>query len=807
MAERIDRTSQPSAAVFKPVARERVFELSPKVPSNPPVFRAWVANRLLGENLRAALSPVFEKAQKTEPTPFARYMSETRDTLKTIKARPYKEILLALPQRAPEAAAIRESQSVTALISGDLAPVKSKLQLNPKLEAQRAVSRFKAEVDSLVPLSIAAPKLRELSHPRLESKPADFRPLPEFKAPDFKTMLPELKSNRFDNSKPDFKMVDVKPMLADIKSIRFNIKTPVQPEVKNPPIEVDFKPMLPEFKTIVSRFDFRAPDFKPDLKKIDFKAFKIKPMLSEIKTNLTRFDFKGLDVKPVQPEVKAPSPQPKVVPLVRPQNAQREVFSGNEVRPSLRPLADNAVKVAVTLPQPSATAATLNTNRPVLIRTESTTSGLSKQTSTSNEARTLVEKSSQTVTRSAPPGLSQPAGGNPARLTFSSPTTVRGDLTNKSTPAEPLVALKVGPKAPLQLQSKGPAPTTSANEAQKTEKREAEEPAARPASLEQKLRTSSSEPLRSQAAKATHRALEGKEEPATSEERPALAVAPIQALQREEKADEKEDKESSRSVLSGGMGGQAPIAPIQSFHQDERSGGSSPNFAPPRQGGSERRPPEQPRQHGEDALAAKARAHTQAAQLSAGQMAQHQDLSQKQQDQDKRVERNSEEHRDSKSVEAKKDAAGGSSKSGRGTESEQARRQQAQQQRQQNSSGKADQSGRPRYVTRPQDADEPQDITSAEGKNARNCCAKCGYVLGGSADLACPVCTTEQPDLALRIFTQYRQQGAHWITCADTLAVSEDARHSLAELASTTVHLHFVPKIPKYSQVLKLSQK
>jgi len=473
-------------------------------------------------------------------------------------------------------------------------------------------------------------------------------------------------------------------------------------------------------------------------------------------------------------------------------------------------------------------ASNASSARPASVRAESSP-GVLKQVNTSAEVRPVavaLEKSAVATTRSQSPRLAEPAGGNPARLTFSSPTSVRGDLTT----AKPLKVAGVAPvagepakeqaaagppapKATTPLAAAKAAPTPApANSNEKPEKHEVEEVAAKTATPEQKLRTSSHEPLRSQAAKATRQALEGKEEPDAHEERPAYAIAPIQSLQREEKPDEKpakkEEKESVRGVLSGGMGGQAPLAPSQSFHQDERYGGSSPNFAPPRRdGGNERKPPETgQRPQGEEVPAARVREALQGSQISAGQLAQQQNLSQKQQDQEKRGERHSEEARDAEGVEARKETSGGSSKSGRGTESEHARRQQAQAQRQQQNSNRTQQGGRPRYVTRPQDPDEPDDISTAED-NGLNCCGKCGYILGGSADLACPVCTSEQPDLALRIFTQYRQQGAHWITCADTLAVTEDARHSLAEMATTAVHLHFVPKIPKYSQVLKLNQK
>ena len=751
MAERIDRISQTSPAASRPGARERVA--APGGVTTPPVFRGWVANRLLGDQLRAALSPGFERAQASEATPMLRYMNETREALKTLQTRPEKEAGVQFPRRAEFApilpsdrAALRENRSVASVSSADLAPLKLKLKLklNPRLDAQRAVGRFQSEVDSLVPLSLTAPKLVELpTRPR--AVPTETRThLTRF---DIKPTLPE---NRI-------------PQLAHPQDLR----------------------------------------------------------LSETRTHLTRFD-----IKPTLPE--NPIPQ-----LARPQNARREIFSSNEARATLRFTPDPAPKSAPPVP---VVAATFTSARPQQIRATSNPTGVLKQVATSNDSRPHFQAISGSIT---PTTAAAARGANSARLTFSSPTPVRGDLTERAQiagapvklspvkaplappgastpsiqPAEPPIAPSTSPKTAPVTVGKAPAPVAPpVSDKQKAEKHEGEEVALKPVALDAKLRTSNSEPLRSLAARATRQALEGQEEAEPSPERPDFAIAPIQSLPREEKYDEKpakkEEKEGSRSPLSGGLVGQAPIAPLQSFHQDERYGGGSPTFAPPRrEDGTERKPSEhlQPGQAAQQ-MVDRAKEASPGGQFFQGQLAHQQNLSQKQQDQDRRDERNSQEAPDSEGVQSKKDSPGGSSKSGRGSESEQARRQQAQHQRQQQSSGKSQANCRPRYVTRPQDPEESEDIATSED-NGLNCCAKCGYLLGGSADLACPVCTSEQPDLALRIFTQYRQQGSHWITCADTLAVSGDALHSLAEMSTAPVHLNFVPKMPKYSQVLRFNQK
>jgi len=210
----------------------------------------------------------------------------------------------------------------------------------------------------------------------------------------------------------------------------------------------------------------------------------------------------------------------------------------------------------------------------------------------------------------------------------------------------------------------------------------------------------------------------------------------------------------------------------------------------------------------ENAKAAAKEANLRQASTSSAAM-QH-GLAQQQSDSDKTRHQSEPESKSLRKIEDKSENTGGSAKSGRGTESEQARRQMQQQQRTQQNSRKASQqessSSKTRYITRPQEAEESDDIATSDETTMKSC-DKCGYTLGGSADLACPVCSTEQPDLALRLFTQVRQMGTHWITFADTLAVTDGAREALAETNAAPVQLQFVPRIPKFSQVLRLKQQ
>lgn len=197
-------------------------------------------------------------------------------------------------------------------------------------------------------------------------------------------------------------------------------------------------------------------------------------------------------------------------------------------------------------------------------------------------------------------------------------------------------------------------------------------------------------------------------------------------------------------------------------------------------------------------------------QASTTSAALQQGVAQQQNETDKSRNQSEPESKSLRKVDDKSENTGGAAKSGRGTESEQARRQMQQQQRTQQNSNKASQQGsssnKTRYITKPQEPENADDIATSD-ETAMKSCEKCGYALGGSADLACPVCSTEQPDLALRLFTQYRQMGTHWITFADTLAVTDGAREALNEREAAPVQLQFVPRIPKFSQVLRLKQQ
>ncbi len=149
--------------------------------------------------------------------------------------------------------------------------------------------------------------------------------------------------------------------------------------------------------------------------------------------------------------------------------------------------------------------------------------------------------------------------------------------------------------------------------------------------------------------------------------------------------------------------------------------------------------------------------------------------------------------------------AKGSSASRKGTEAEARREQMAQQQRfrEQRNNKESQGSASSKYVTRLQSPEEVKK-TSIGDEEGQKSCGQCGYPMRGSADTGCPICSSEQPDLMVRMLTQYRQNGEHWVTFADTLAVSDPARQSLSE--KQAVHLQFVPKIPKLAQVLKLRQ-
>lgn len=378
------------------------------------------------------------------------------------------------------------------------------------------------------------------------------------------------------------------------------------------------------------------------------------------------------------------------------------------------------------------------------------------------------------VVRAANPGLQTPKQRPATKGAAAEPATV----ADAPKPARPLPATNT-PAA----QTTNSSNTANPNEKQTAKAERSPEEVARH-QVTEGMRTSSNESLRSVAAKATRLAVEGKEdnEPPGSDDVPsfviaALSKAPGQDQQQDKPKEESQSESTDPSRSLGAMMGQAPLNATQTFRQDERHGGGGASTPPPAPPPPPPPPPETVQQQ------AKERAAGAAAQQNQGQR-QHDDEG---------------ELRKPSLSEGGKRPGGDSRRALQGNHPGH-----HDQRAEERKPGARRPEGKHRYNTRMQPPQQ-QQLEGVADQDGRSC-PKCGYVLKGQADLSCPVCRSEQPDLALRVFTHYRQQGSHWITCADTLAMTEDARVSLVEVAEAPVQLHFVPRIPKYSQVLRLTR-
>jgi hypothetical protein len=101
---------------------------------------------------------------------------------------------------------------------------------------------------------------------------------------------------------------------------------------------------------------------------------------------------------------------------------------------------------------------------------------------------------------------------------------------------------------------------------------------------------------------------------------------------------------------------------------------------------------------------------------------------------------------------------------------------------------------------------DKQNDADHEGQRRPFHCAQCGYRAAGSADMSCPVCSSEQPDLMIRVLTQYRHSGQHWMTSVDTLAATHQARELLNTETERIAELRYLPKIPGFVQVLRTTR-
>ncbi|MFN8612474.1 MAG: hypothetical protein U0931_33350 [Vulcanimicrobiota bacterium] len=139
-------------------------------------------------------------------------------------------------------------------------------------------------------------------------------------------------------------------------------------------------------------------------------------------------------------------------------------------------------------------------------------------------------------------------------------------------------------------------------------------------------------------------------------------------------------------------------------------------------------------------------------------------------------------------------------------EFEQARKyHQQQQQRQRAGSApqepKGQQAQRYRQVQKSEEVKEQLEGTSDD--HSQVACARCGFLLGGSADVNCPICSSDHADKIHQMLTQYRLSSDSWVSAVDTVVASPRAQQALPEVSQAAVELRYVPKIPKFAQLLR----
>ncbi|MBS2038349.1 hypothetical protein JST97_25420 [bacterium] len=139
-------------------------------------------------------------------------------------------------------------------------------------------------------------------------------------------------------------------------------------------------------------------------------------------------------------------------------------------------------------------------------------------------------------------------------------------------------------------------------------------------------------------------------------------------------------------------------------------------------------------------------------------------------------------------------------------EFEQARKfHQQQQQRQRAGSApqepKGQQAQRYRQVQKNEEVKEQLAGTSED--HSQVACARCGFLLGGSADVNCPICSADHNDKIHQMLTQYRLSKDSWVSAVDTVVASPRAQLVLPEVSQAAVELRYIPKIPKFAQLLR----
>ena len=196
-------------------------------------------------------------------------------------------------------------------------------------------------------------------------------------------------------------------------------------------------------------------------------------------------------------------------------------------------------------------------------------------------------------------------------------------------------------------------------------------------------------------------------------------------------------------------------------------------------------------------------------QQTALQVAQSQAEALRNQDGSQRHEREKDDSA-SKSVESSSAAQSSSSKKSQGPESDAQKRLQTPQQQRRSesasSSGRSQHTAKSRHAPKTDETQNDGVINENPDDKGPGKCSQCGYLMTGSADTSCPICSSEQPDLVYRVLTQYRQAGQSWITSADTLAATEMARQALDYGTEKTAELKFIPKIPRFSQMVQVAQ-
>ena len=97
-------------------------------------------------------------------------------------------------------------------------------------------------------------------------------------------------------------------------------------------------------------------------------------------------------------------------------------------------------------------------------------------------------------------------------------------------------------------------------------------------------------------------------------------------------------------------------------------------------------------------------------------------------------------------------------------------------------------------------------MAGASEDHSQVACAQCGFLLGGSADVNCPICSSDHSDKIHQMLTLYRLSSESWVSAVDTVVASPRAQRILPEVSQSPVELRYFPKIPKFAQLLRLAR-